>query len=572
MLKHGIKHEKSAPYSPHQNGTVERSWRSLFDMARCLLIESQLPKELWTYAVSVAAYTRNRCFCPRTGKTPYEVLTGKKPNVSRMSVVGTMCYAIVQNKKKLDPRSEKGVFVGYDRESPAYLVYFKDTGTIEKVRCVRFTNKFENTQTGETDMNVDDWDYVERKSDVSGGDVQSEPVVKTAPVAENSDVNIGMDTHDVTSSKNSRRYPKRDTNKPKYLNDYEMEDDSVNVTVHYCYRMYDVPATCSNALSCPESQNWKHAMTDEMKSLLDNYTFELSHLPEGWKVVGGRWVYAVKLGPNDEEQFKARYVAKGYLQVQNVYYYETFSPIAHVTSVQMLMQLVVQHNLTVHQMDVKTAYLHASIDCELYIEQPEGLLSLGENGEKLVLKLKKSLYGLKQSGRNWNDMLHEYLIDEHFEQSLADHCVYTRFTVDFKVIILVWVDDIIIAANDESVLQSVKNSLNSKFKMKDIGQLSWFLGIQFVCKPGVIEMNQSKYIEKMLSKFNMSDCKPRITPCDFNWNKVTDNEDVQLIDEKLYRAIVGSLIYAMSATRPDQIYVLLSLTCHNTCQNLPVSI
>jgi len=219
------------------------------------------------------------------------------------------------------------------------------------------------------------------------------------------------------------------------------------------------------------------------------------------------------------------------------------------------MQLAVQQNLIVHQMDVKTAYLNAHIDCELYIEQPEGFVVTGENGEKLVLKLKKSLYGLKQSGRNWNNMLHEFLTAEGFEQSLADHCVYTKFDVDSQVIILVWVDDIIVAASDESVLKSVKSSLCSKFQMKDVGQLSWFLGIQFVCKPGIIEMNQSKYVEKILSKFNMSECKPKVTPCDFNWNKVK-SDDVQSADGKLYRAIVGSVIYAMSATRPDLCFVV----------------
>ena len=125
--------------------------------------------------------------------------------------------------------------------------------------------------------------------------------------------------------------------------------------------------------------------------ILDTYndTFELTHLPEGRKVVGGRWVYTVKLGPNDEEQFKARYVAKGYSQVLDIHYHETFSPTARVTSIRMLIQLAAQYDLTVHQMDVKTAYLNAPIDCELYVEQPEGFVTMGENGEKLVLKLKK---------------------------------------------------------------------------------------------------------------------------------------------------------------------------------------
>jgi len=374
-------------------------------MARCLLIESQLPKELWTYAVSVAAYTRSRCFSPRTGKTPYEMLTGKKPDVSRMSVFGTICYAYVQNKKKLDARSEMGIFVGYDRESPAYLVYFKQSGIIKKVRCVRFTNRFD-VNTDNTDTNVDDCDDFQRKSyDDSAVDArvdthvdqgQAEAAVENAPNADQNNVNVETEVQNETSSENDRRYPRRNTNKPKRLNDYVLEDNSVNVTMHYCYRMHDVPLTYDDALSCLEAENWKHAMSDEMNSLMDNDTFELSHLPDGRNVIGGRWVYAVKLGPNDEELFKARYVAKGYSQVRDVDYCETFSPTARITSIRMLMQLAVQQNLIVHQMDVKTAYLNAPIDCELYIEQPPGFVKTDETGKPLVLKLKRSLYGLKK--------------------------------------------------------------------------------------------------------------------------------------------------------------------------------
>src|SRR6218665_3275525 len=103
-----------------------------------------------------------------------------------------------------------------------------------------------------------------------------------------------------------------------------------------------------------------------------------------------------------------------------------FSPTVRITSVRMLMQLAVQQGMIVHQMDVKTAYLNAPIDCELYIEQPEGFEADNKTDGNLVLKLKKTLYGLKQSGRNWNNMLHDYLISENFEQSSTDHCVYTR--------------------------------------------------------------------------------------------------------------------------------------------------
>ena len=157
----------------------------------------------------------------------------------------------------------------------------------------------------------------------------------------------------------------------------------------------------------------------------------------------------------------------------------------------MLMQLAVQEGVVVHQMDVKTAYLNAPIDCELYMEQPEGYERKGPNGEKLVCKLKKSLYGLKQSGRNWNNMLDNHFTQEGFVQSLADPCVYVKGTETGRVIAIVWVDDIIISGSNTAVLKGVKESLMKRFKMKDLGVLSWFLGIQFRCERECIEMNQN---------------------------------------------------------------------------------
>ena len=155
---------------------------------------------------------------------------------------------------------------------------------------------------------------------------------------------------------------------------------------------------------------WQEAMENEMKSLTENNTFTVTQLPEGRTSVGGRWVYSVKLGPDAIEKFKARYVAKGYNQVQGLDYHETFAPTARITSLRMLLQIAVQYDLIVHQMDVKTAYLNAPIDCEIYVNQPEGFEIESPDGERLVCKLYKSLYGLKQSGRNWNNFLHTFLI------------------------------------------------------------------------------------------------------------------------------------------------------------------
>ena len=164
-------------------------------------------------------------------------------------------------------------------------------------------------------------------------------------------------------------------------------------------------------------------MADEIEALDTNDTFDLVPPPKNRQIVGGRWVYAVKMRPNGEETHRARYVAKGYSQIPEVDYQETFAPTARMSSVRMLMQLAVQNNMPTHQMDVKTAYLNVPIDCKIFMQQPEDFEKVGPNGETLVCKLKKSLYGLKQSGRNWNNMLHNFLIREKFTQSLTDPCV-----------------------------------------------------------------------------------------------------------------------------------------------------
>ena len=140
LLQHCIKHEQSAPYSPHQNGIADRGWRMLFEMGRCLIIESKLPKQLWSYAIMTAAYIRNRCYQQRTKQTPYNMMTNRKPDISNMHPFGTICYSYVQQKSKLEPRSKQGVFVGYDKESPTYLVYYPYSKKVMRCRCVKFTD------------------------------------------------------------------------------------------------------------------------------------------------------------------------------------------------------------------------------------------------------------------------------------------------------------------------------------------------------------------------------------------------------------------------------------------------
>ena len=561
LIKNKIKQEFSAPHSPHQNGTAERMWRTLFEMARCLLIESRLPKKMWNYAIRTAAYIRNRSICSRTEKTPYETVYLKRPNVSNMNLFGSTCFAYIENKKKLDSRSEEGVFVGYDHCSPAYLVYFPTNNQLKRVRIVKFLNEY--SFDNEVDINLP---IISPPTNPSAAQNFAPEVPKTVGEVgerENPEVadNLGVGIHDPSKGKSpvTKRYPERVRSKPRYYPDgvdYVSSNKVLNFSIDYCYGVNSVPVTYADAMSSPEASSWQVAMEEEMSALQRNNTYELTPLPPGRSLVGGRWVYSVKLGPNNEESFKARYVAKGYSQVADIDYEETFSPTARMTSIRTLMQVAATQNLVVHQMDVKSAYLHAEMDCEIYVEQPEGFI---EN-EKLVCKLKKSLYGLKQSGRNWNNTLHDFLISICFKQSLTDNCVYTNFESNNCIVIIIFVDDLILAANSLDVLNNVKSMLSKRFLMKDMGILSWFLGIQFVFNDRYIELNQSNYVEKVVRKFKLDNCNPKSIPCDTSLNRDKNVDSKLLEDPKLYREIVGSLIYIMTGTRPDISYIVSVLS------------
>ena len=535
LTKYNIKHELTSPYSPHQNGTSERNWRTLFEMARSLLIDSGLPKYLWTYALMTASHIRNRCYVQRIKSTPHSLITGRKPNISQLHIFGTVCYSYNQNSlKKLDSRCKKGYFVGYDRNSPSYLVYYPENRTVMKHRLVKFTDRFEQTKDeSEPDFHIDQSETPEVKLE------SLEP--KTEPF-------------DSVSAQPSptKSYPLRNRQQPK--SEDPNNTDSIN-HVDFCYHI-KTPNTYHEAVTSDEAPNWINAMDNEIQSLKSNETFILTNPPNDRSIVQGKWVYKVK-GDPDQPTFKARYVAKGYSQVPGTDYTETFSPTARMETIRTLMQIAVQEDLTLHQMDVKTAYLHAPIDEDIYVSQPSGY-TIGTK----VWKLQKSLYGLKQSGRNWHKLLCDYLINElDFIQSNSDPCLFSKRNEGDTIIIIVWVDDIIIAANTIQSMKSIKSDLSSKFQMKDLGQLSTFLGIKFDQHHESISMSQSHYLENVLKTFGFNDCRPRTTPCEQNINAYAESTGPTYNNHQ-YRQMVGSLIYAMTCTRPDLSFVVTKLSQH----------
>jgi transposase InsO family protein len=233
-----------------------------------------------------------------------------------------------------------------------------------------------------------------------------------------------------------------------------------------------------------------------------------AHVPGGRKPVSCKWVFKIKQGANEVERYKARLVARGFTQTYEVDYNETFAPVAKFTSIHCILALAALEDMEIHQMDVKTAFLNDELEKEIYMEQPQGFVHQG--GEHLMCKLHKSLYGLKQSPRAWNQKLDVFLKSIEFMKSEADPSVYVAQVGDVKFFIVVYVDDLILMCNDQNKLLQIKEELSQKFEMKDLGKLHFFLGMEVERNRDerLLRINQIKYLKEILKRFRMEECKP----------------------------------------------------------------
>ena len=293
-----------------------------------------------------------------------------------------------------------------------------------------------------------------------------------------------------------------------------------------------------------------------MTSLQDNDVWELVESPQNRKPVGSKWVFKAKTDADGHvERYKARLVAQGFSQKFGTDYDETFSSVARLESVRALIALSVQQSLKLHQVDVTTAFLNGELEEEVYMKQPEGFVVLGK--EHLVCKLKKSIYGLKQSPRCWNTALHNQLKKMGFVQTATDPCVYT-YSGGEVVYLGVYVDDIIVAAQSDKKLAEVKKELASRFDIKDLGKLHHFLGMKIVQDEatGSVWIGQPAYTESILKKFGMENAKISPTPVDPNNKLVKATEADEPFDQHIYQSAIGSLLYLSVATRPDISYAV----------------
>lgn len=316
-------------------------------------------------------------------------------------------------------------------------------------------------------------------------------------------------------------------------------------------------------------------MQEEMESFYKNQTWELSELPKGRRALTAKWIYKRKEGVPGVEgaRWKARLVVRGCNQREGIDYNEVFSPVVRHTSIRMLLAFVALYDLELEQLDVKTAFLYGELEEEIYMKQPEGFAIPGK--ESQVCRLKKSLYGLKQAPRQWYKKFDTFMVEQGYTRSRYDSCVYFRQYSDGSFIyLLLYVDDMLIASKDKTLINKLKSQLSREFEMKDLGAAKKILGMEMEIlrdrKAGKLYLSQGHYLEKVLARFNMGNCKAVSTPLAAHFKLSADccpttEEDIERMSHVPYASAVDSLMYAMVCTRPDLSYVVsvVSRYMHN---------
>ena len=531
LKKEGIRHEVTIPKTPEQNGVAERMNRTLVEMTRSML--SDMPRKFWAEALSTAVFLRNRS--PTTavpGMTPYEAMMGERPDVANLKTFGCTCYAHIpkDERKKLDPKSRKCLFLGYGDCVKGYRLYDINRSKVIHCRDVIFN-----------ECSFDDI----KKSDVTSTPSGMEEIEVIAPdVNEQQDEEIEVTVQDEDEQEMAEDFEKQRSERIR------------RAPVRYgeWVTIADIkdPTSYKEAIS-KDKVKWQAAIDAELDSLEKNNVWDLVPLPEGRKVIGCKWVFKTKVSPDGTiDRHKARLVAQGYSQKYGLDYDETFCPVVRTESVRSVIALAAKKNLLLHQMDVTTAFLNGTLEEDVYMRQPEGFVKKGK--EHLVCKLKKSLYGLKQSPRCWNTTLDQHFRDMNLKQSNADPCTYISDGKE-TVIVAVHVDDFIIATENEETMKAIKKLISEKFEVKDLGELKSFLGVHVKMIHEGIWIGQPTYVSSILDKFGMTNSKPVSTPVDSS-QKLSFESNQPPVDEILYQSAVGSLLYLSNWTRPDITYAV----------------
>ncbi|KAM2668187.1 hypothetical protein EV2_019802 [Malus domestica] len=590
LSNHGIMHQTSCVGTPQQNGVAERKNRDILEKTRALMLQMNVPKRFWSQGVMAAVYIINRLPSRVLDfKSPLEVMKGRKIDLSHLRVFGCVCFTHVQphHRDKLDPRALKCIFLGYSSTQKGYKCYDPQLRKMIVSKDVRFheTNPFfskslETTSQGECIFDVFPLPRIGlNNASTRRGSNNDEP---QAPPTEGNNEGIHPDDsmldddddnqdnlQSVVENLNEcettvpapRRNPMRNRQPPTRFQDFVTYNPKHSISNYVSYQKLTPShaAFLSTISSHNEPQNfheannqdvWKEAMREELKALDLHKTWSITKLPKGKKAVGCKWIYKIKFNSDGSiERHKARLVARGFTQTFEVDYKETFAPVAKMNSIRVLLSVAVNKGWSMYQMDVKNAFLHGDLEEEVYMKLPPGHPQSHE--PDLVCKLHKSIYGLKQSPRAWYAKLSSVLNSVGFTRSNADSSLFVRTGAVGKLVVLIYVDDLIITGDNAEEISKLKQSLQQRFAIKDLGVLKYFLGIEMATSHKGLFLNQRKYILDLLKDAKMSDAKPANTPLDSKLK--LDLGGTRLSDISHYQRLVGKLIY-LTITRPDITY------------------
>jgi len=613
----GISKETTTPYTPQSNVVVERANRTIGECVRCMLDVAGLPKEYWAFAVSVAVYLTH---CTPTGlvvgKTLYEAWHGRKPSLKHIHVFGCLAFVHVPNekRKKLDYRATPGIFVGYSISTKQYFVYNPLARTLHRTRDMVFREGKRYTAPNAADeaiLNEHFYRDVIEEPEPTPNKNQSEtsqPIKKQPTGDGNSERHTEEPLDDKSPpkpkkkslelagletslgdawklpAKGSRRnHAGKDTLPQSVqlaLNDEEFEDmipiyaAAAIFNNHDHEEGIDDPKSYKAASESPLSDKWHTAMKEELDAMGQLQVFgNFVKLPQGRKALPSHWVYKIKRdGAGNVQRFKAMLVCGENHHIEGIDYQAMHAPTARLGHVRLALAIAPKYYLEIHQMDVCTAFLGVNLEEEIDMHPPQGYYRLVQTGRltktsrKMVLRLRKSLHGLKQCSHIRYGTLNDFVILIGFVASHVDRGLFVLHEQEHHGIVVaavfLYVDDLLIIAN-EGLIGRITDQMKERFRMHDLGSVSFYLGmnIERNWEPHTIGIHQHSFIRTILAKFRIDEYRPVATPMAMKLYKRKPDEEA--CDPIINQLMIGRLMYAMTATRPDIVYAIGVLSWYN---------
>lgn len=626
LAKHGIEHTTNAAYSSKRNGLVERRIGIIMDDARAMLHGSNLPAKFWALAASHSVYLRNR-LSDSSGQSPYQRFLGRLPRVDHLRVFGCATYSWVPDVHrelgKLDNRAQLGIFVGFVQGTSNCRLYFPGDKTFGVARDVRFLenvfpadNMQRHTlpdivvqQEPERDEPINAHDDVDVEDDFEQPaphhhlpiprparraapqrQAPSTPVAhRTRARAQASEEPSPSPPSSPSSSSNTEDSGSSGSNQSPAQVELRA-DDSRGTVIHddvpdnnsdtsddplALLASTQTPGSVRAALDSDDGPAWQAAIEKEMNAIESFQTYTLhnpSEVPPTSRLISSRLVLAVKFDPTggDAHKLKARFCAKGFTQRPGIEYVDTFSPTGHRQSFRQFLSVVAADNMEVKGFDVSSAFLHGDLEEEVWMRFPPEVATGHRAGK--VARLRKSLYGLKQAGKCWNDKLDRWLKEQGLRPNDSDACVYTLLNDAGTVQLMLYlhVDDSAIAGRSEKIIDDFAAELDAVFPCTKQGHLRHFLGMEIHRDRASrrIWVTQTQYMRRILDKFRMSDCNATQVPLSPTVELLgaTVAEHVEAC--KLpYRELVGALQYLTIMTRPDISFAVNKLAQFNSQWN-----